>query len=328
MFIKMASTAVEYIVGTHDDSLSLAERRPEAAGSKTFGEDRVRIPNRERIVDSTEGWSWAQEQSDRVGELSSNANRSSSRYTDRSSKRQQHQPLHHDLTDELARKLVDARRQLQQQKIQMDDMAQEIATLTEERELISQEARKQGEKITRSNTDLQALTHDLLAQLEKSRSHEHSLEKQLRRRERESKIPAEHSSSRISKLSRTRTVSINGELPLVNKVVSLVETLNSDILQTAVFIANSFAFQKVRSDPRGERKSAYERVKGDLGPRMPIILAATQHSDDPVLVRLAVQSCFAWYCKQIIGAWCFNEKMMSDQFLSRLYESIREEGKS
>ena len=253
---------------------------------------------------------------------------------------------HHDLTDEMLQKISEARRTIQDQAKQMEEMEQQIIELKREKEALAAMVLDQGDvrkdtKSTQSNKDLRALTHDLLHQLEKSKNHSLKLEKQLRHRDREAKAPStkvdEGTSSpklpspnhRISDSRAFHPSSITAASSLsVIDVSTVVERLNFEISQTAVFISNSFTFEDIRRYPTPERLAAYDRVKGDFGSRVPELLMSIPHDDDVTLVRIAIQTCFVWYCKHIIGAFAFNEKMLADRFLWRLYERIRAEGMS
>lgn len=316
MFIKAASAAVEFLLGTHERDSLLTEN--------SFGPlPQVEIP-------------WPED--NRMHPYAGNGDEGADKGYAAGGEWWK-SVSHHDLADEMLRKLLEARRKIQDQARQMEEMQQQIAELKREKEAMSIARRtdKKDTKTVRSNKDLRALTHDLLQQLEKSKNHGLKLEKQLRHRDREAKtltIKADEATSKLHSPSprvsdgKVFPTSSTADSLSVIDVSTVVERLNLEIAQTAVFIANSFTFEDVRRYPTAERLAAYDRVKGDFGSRIPELLISIPHDDDSTVVRIAVQTCFVWYCKHIIGAFAFNEKMLSDRFLWRLYERIRAEGMS
>jgi hypothetical protein len=106
----------------------------------------------------------------------------------------------------------------------------------------------------------------------------------------------------------------------------MIEGLNSEILQTAAFIAGSFKFAGTLASAAQEQHEACERVEHMLGKRMSVMLSSVQHSEDQ-LVQIALQSCLAWYCVCLIQ----QRSLESDgsrvhQLLENIYTRVRQEG--
>ena len=308
MFIKAASAAVEFLLGARETDSLLTERSPGP------------LPPRPEGPNPYSGNGYGDTDPDWWNSVS-----------------------HHDLTNEMLQKLSEARQEIQDQAKQMEEMQRQITKLKQEKEALTRDREdvRKDTKSAQSNKDLRALTHDLLNQLERSKNHSLKLEKQLRHRDREAKSSATKADAgtgspklpspnlRISegKVLHPPSTTAASSLSVID-VSTVIERLNLEIAQTAVLISNSFTFQDVRKYPTPEQLAAQDRVKGDFGSRIPELLMSIPHDDDATLVRITVQTCFVWYCKHIITAFAFNEKMSADRFLWRLYEQIRAEGMS
>jgi hypothetical protein len=106
------------------------------------------------------------------------------------------------------------------------------------------------------------------------------------------------------------------------EVTTMVEGLNSEIFQTAAFIADSFEFEPMQAHSGAVPDTAHKKVAGWIGAKTLHLLTSTRHSEDPMLIQIAVQSCLARYSKDIIGTWCFN--MIPERFLVKVYDQMRQ----
>lgn len=131
--------------------------------------------------------------------------------------------------------------------------------------------------------------------------------------------------SRTLELRGAQTSLVRPDLVADQEIVSMIEELNSEILQLAAYMADSFQFQTLRSAHDDLIVSAWERTSELLGSRFVEIMTSTPHEFDPTLVQVALQGCMAASFKKIINSWCFDDSRCG-QFLPDLYTRIRKAG--
>ncbi|KAF8916224.1 hypothetical protein CPB85DRAFT_1290370 [Mucidula mucida] len=105
-------------------------------------------------------------------------------------------------------------------------------------------------------------------------------------------------------------------------VISMVETLNGEIFQTAATIAEAFKFGDKQVEGSTEMESAYRDVVEILGPRMTDLLRSSPHHDDQLVIQIALQAAMCAYVEWIITSWYF-EGRDEEQLLSNLYNHIQ-----
>lgn len=116
------------------------------------------------------------------------------------------------------------------------------------------------------------------------------------------------------------------------EVVSLLENLNSEIMQIAASMTEELPIEEKRIDLEGkeqesdEMRDAYARAEDTVGPRMAELLKLSEHHEDPILVQLAVQASMTAYTHWIISSWVF-ETPEDEHMLSEIYARVREAGK-
>ncbi|TFK45168.1 hypothetical protein BDQ12DRAFT_674251 [Crucibulum laeve] len=144
-------------------------------------------------------------------------------------------------------------------------------------------------------------------------------------------------SAQIRQLLDCRTAELKGAEAFLTKadslsgaeVISLVEALNSEILQTAAFMAESFQFEEKNSitsnlgEMSKDTKEAYAAAEEILGTRMVELLRLSEHHEDPMLVQIAFQASIAAYAHWIIASWYF-EDPEDEHLLSEIYARVRE----
>lgn len=126
--------------------------------------------------------------------------------------------------------------------------------------------------------------------------------------------------------AHTTSMSSKADSVTSKEVVEMVSNLNSEILQTATFIAHSFHFDTHRPAMTDLRKQAYDRVKVDSGEDMAGLLVSVRHYEDPLLFQIAIQSSLAWYCKKIISTWYFGNADAGNSLLADIYEGAQNQG--
>jgi hypothetical protein len=135
-------------------------------------------------------------------------------------------------------------------------------------------------------------------------------------------------------LLKTRTSELRGAQAFLSKadslsgadVIGMVEGLNTEVSQTAAFVADSFEFEKPQSGVEEETvQEAGVRVSEILGERMTRLLRQSEHADDPMLIQIAFQSAMLGFSEWLIESWYFEEPD-SDRFLQEIYGKVRDGG--
>lgn len=181
---------------------------------------------------------------------------------------------------------------------------------------------------------------DLEMQLEGSKHERILLEEQLILQADELKAVKDHAHqmmsqhSQIVELLETRTAELSGSQAFLTKadllsgaeVISMVEALNTEILQLAAFMADSCKFQRreTRQDESKEMQDAYSHATESLGQGIVHLLRSTSHDDDRTPVQIALQACMNILCEHFVKSWCLDAKQ--NDVLAGVYERIWEAG--
>jgi hypothetical protein len=226
----------------------------------------------------------------------------------------------------------------------IDDQQSRIVRLTQERDALNREAKEKEGKLVRSERERDRLQQQIyILQDDLTRSQNHGQKSpenaKLQRQNQEDKImqteldqvKSEHTHTLAlleictQELKGAQSFSTKADGLSGAEVTSMIEGLNSEILQTAAFIADSFVFCNAGTEEE-RQKAAYGSVKDLLGDKMTKILTTVRHSDDPMLVQIALQSCFIWCSKHVIETWYFEKDRWSHQLLSSIYDKVRQAG--
>lgn len=108
------------------------------------------------------------------------------------------------------------------------------------------------------------------------------------------------------------------------EVISLVDALNVEILQTCAFISDSFDFTRQLADPE-EIKEASSKITDLMGSTLTHLLNTVLHTEDPLLVQIALQAATVEFSRWIIMTWDF-DGLQAEQPLAEIYSDIRETG--
>ncbi|KAG9312277.1 hypothetical protein JVU11DRAFT_7582 [Chiua virens] len=106
------------------------------------------------------------------------------------------------------------------------------------------------------------------------------------------------------------------------EVISLVDALNVEILQTSAFISDSFDFARPPVHP-DEMKEASNRITELMGSTLTNLLSSVLHSEDPLLVQIALQGATVEFSRWIMMTWDF-DGLQAEQPLAEIYNDIRE----
>lgn len=108
------------------------------------------------------------------------------------------------------------------------------------------------------------------------------------------------------------------------EVIALVDALNVEILQSSAFISDSFDFARQPAHA-GEMGEASTKISELMGPTLTRLLGTVLHSEDPLLVQIAMQGAVVEFSRWIIMTWDF-DGLQAEQPLAEIYNDIRATG--
>ena len=137
------------------------------------------------------------------------------------------------------------------------------------------------------------------------------------------------STSSISSIStppdeeRARTRSSESYLSRIDswsgaQVLQAVHDINSEILQLAASATEISTFSTARMRPAAAIQDTTTRI----GPYMTHILASRDHSQDPLLVQLALQGCVSLCIARALSSFCIGFPSKSDAVLAQIFSHI------
>ncbi|KAF8805792.1 hypothetical protein BYT27DRAFT_7103692 [Phlegmacium glaucopus] len=102
------------------------------------------------------------------------------------------------------------------------------------------------------------------------------------------------------------------------QVLQAVHDINSEILQFAASATEVSTFSTSRTRPT----TAIQDTTARIGPYMTRILSGRDHSQDPLLVQLALQGCVSLCIARALSSFCIGFPSKSDAVLAQLYSHI------
>lgn len=120
----------------------------------------------------------------------------------------------------------------------------------------------------------------------------------------------------------TRTDSWSGA-----QVLQAVQDLNSEILQFAASATELCTFEKDVRPPSSRSIQAMHDTSSRLGQNFTRILASRDHSQDPLLVQLALQGCISICIQRALSSFCIGYPSKSDGILAQIYGHMSLVGK-
>ncbi|KAG6918268.1 hypothetical protein DXG01_015642 [Tephrocybe rancida] len=159
-------------------------------------------------------------------------------------------------------------------------------------------------------------------------------DRELRRREEELQ-QHKHEHALTVQLLETRTLELKGAEAFLTKadilsgadVIALVNTLNSEIYQTAAMVAEAFEFKAKEEGAKEEDEDGMAEVYASatdmVGPQMVEMLKSSGHREDPTIVQIAFQAAMAAYSHWIVRTWNL-EDPDNDIGVSKVYKGIRD----
>ncbi|KAF9267817.1 hypothetical protein L218DRAFT_893993 [Marasmius fiardii PR-910] len=115
----------------------------------------------------------------------------------------------------------------------------------------------------------------------------------------------------------TRTDSWSGA-----QVLQAIHDLNSEILQFSASATELCTFSKNDAAPTKAVAQATQDTVARLGPNLVKILAGRDHSQDPILVQLALQGCISICVARALSVFCMGYPTKADNVLTQIYSHI------
>ncbi|KIY47905.1 hypothetical protein FISHEDRAFT_44373 [Fistulina hepatica ATCC 64428] len=106
------------------------------------------------------------------------------------------------------------------------------------------------------------------------------------------------------------------------QILQAVHDLNSEILQFAASATELCTFEHPSASSSHVTASAIRDTSSRLGATLCRILSTQNHSQDPILVQLAVQGCVATCAIRALSSFCIGFPRKADAVLSQLYSHI------
>ncbi|KIJ67004.1 hypothetical protein HYDPIDRAFT_174280 [Hydnomerulius pinastri MD-312] len=102
------------------------------------------------------------------------------------------------------------------------------------------------------------------------------------------------------------------------QVIQAVQDLNSEILQFAASAVELCTFAKQRPS-QAKVSQTQNEVSSRLGPTLTRMLAARDHSQDPMLVQLALQGCISFCISRALSSFCIGYQSKANITLTQIY---------
>jgi len=108
------------------------------------------------------------------------------------------------------------------------------------------------------------------------------------------------------------------------QILQAVLDLNSEILQFAASVTEMCTFLPASSSSNPKLAQAIQDTTARIGPNMTRILSTRDHSQDPLLVQLALQGCVSLCTARALSSFCIGFPSKSDAVLSQIYNHMQQ----
>jgi hypothetical protein len=122
---------------------------------------------------------------------------------------------------------------------------------------------------------------------------------------------------RSNEIYMTRTDSWSGA-----QVLQAVHDINSEILQFAASATELCTFDKDSRPSSSRSIQAMHETSSRLGPNLARVLSNRDHSQDPILVQLALQGCVSMAIASALSSFCIGFPAKSDTVLAQVYSRM------
>ncbi|KAF4596609.1 hypothetical protein EYR40_007701 [Pleurotus pulmonarius] len=124
----------------------------------------------------------------------------------------------------------------------------------------------------------------------------------------------ERAQARAFELFLTRTDAWSGA-----QILQAVHDLNSEILQFAASATETCSFERDVHHLAGKNSQAIQDTAARLGPQITRILSTRDHSQDPILVQLALQGCVVACISRALSSFCIGWPSKADSVILQVY---------
>jgi hypothetical protein len=249
----------------------------------------------------------------------------------------------------------------------------ELSTLRRSLSATRSDAEVKDEALAELTGELESMKsrlEDLQMLLESTQRRNQMLEDQVKQQVEEEQglkdearqMKARH--AQAAQLLETRTLELRGAEAFLTKadalsgadIIGMLNTLNSEIYQTAALVAESFEFKQKgrrrgwrevgdtggggggggdeeaegegdveRGNEQEEVAEVYASATEILGSRMVELLKTSEHHEDPTVIQIAFQAGMSAYTNWILTSWYFDDPE-DEHLLSEIYMRVREAG--
>ncbi|KAF9243387.1 hypothetical protein BU15DRAFT_86368 [Melanogaster broomeanus] len=102
------------------------------------------------------------------------------------------------------------------------------------------------------------------------------------------------------------------------QVIQAVQDLNSEILQFSASAVELCTFAKQHL-PQAKVSQTQNEVSSRLGPTLTRMLSTRDHSQDPMLVQMALQGCISYCISRALSSFCIGYQSKSNITLTQIY---------
>jgi hypothetical protein len=106
------------------------------------------------------------------------------------------------------------------------------------------------------------------------------------------------------------------------QIIQALQDLNSEILQFAASATELCTFDKYSRSSPSRTTQATKETAARLGPSLARILSSRDHTQDPILVQLALQGCVSTCIARALSTFCLGFAAKPNAVLSQIYSQM------
>lgn len=236
----------------------------------------------------------------------------------------------------LERSFKDTRELLRAREVEVETLRKDRDRLitdrhTRERAPSVTLARRHSQDIVRrrSNSSQSLLSHQIRLSADWSDHHDVEATSQASGSHRRITDTLADNVSTLSEEERAQAKSMETFLTKVDlwsgaQVIQAVQDLNSEILQFAASAVELCTFAKQR--PTHPKLQTQNDVSSRLGPSLTRTLVTRDHSQDPMLVQIALQGCISYCISRALSSFCIGYQSKANITLTQLYTHMFQSG--
>jgi len=110
------------------------------------------------------------------------------------------------------------------------------------------------------------------------------------------------------------------------QIIQALQDLNSEVLQFAASATELCTFDKYSRSSPTRTTQATQETASRLGSSLARVLSSRDHTQDPILVQLALQSCVTICVARAMSTFCFGFAAKPNAVLSEIYAQMYQSG--